>query len=446
MRDKVSKSLCNRIERNGEGMGISYSINAKEAGSYDVIVCGGGPSGFAAAVSAARCGAKTLIIERNGCLGGIWTAGLLSWILDFRFKYKGTILGEIFEELEALKAGKMVKAGRAFSCDVEEMKHYLEQKCLKENVEFRLHTMLTDAILSEDKRRIEGVVTSSKSGMEIFRAKAFVDATGDGDLGAYAGCSFKYGNEQGEAQPMSLIALLCGVKADMVEDMNNSIVKNGNNPKKNLREEMNRAGIEPSYSMPTLMQFEKDGIFALMSNHEYEVSPFDAGEITQATVRARDELYKTVKALKSLGGAWENVRLIATAEQIGVREGRRIEGLYCVTEDDLYAGRHFDDSICDVYGGIDLHYTKSSYGTGVVETKKESKPYQIPMRALIAKDNDSLVMAGRCISGDFYAHSTYRVTGNAVITGAAAGKLAAVSAKMEKPPKLVTVEEFKNFS
>lgn len=219
-----------------------YKVKTKTSGKYDVIVCGGGPAGFAAAISAARSGAKTLIVERNGCLGGIWTAGLLAWILDFRYKDKYTILGELFSDLESLNAGKKVKADRAFSCDVEALKHYLEQKCLKEGVDIQLHTMLCDAILSPDKKRLEGVLTSSKSGMEIFYADVFIDATGDGDLGAFAGCTFDYGNEDGEAQPMSLIALLCGVKADMVDDMNNSIVTPGNNPKKNLLEEMKRSG------------------------------------------------------------------------------------------------------------------------------------------------------------------------------------------------------------
>lgn len=416
--------------------------NSESIKHYDVLVCGGGPAGFSAAVSAARGGAKTLLIERNGCLGGIWTAGLLCWILDIKNKSSEGILKEIFEKLSSIGAGKFIANGKKFSCDVEEMKHYLEQKCVSEGVHFRLNTMLCG--VKTENRKIKYAALCSKSGIEYVSADVYIDATGDGDLGKMAGCTCHVGNEKGETQPMSLIALLDGIDIEKVKYMNNSVSIEGNNPKKNLLCEMERAGITPTYKEPTLMQLSDDGVFALMSNHEYGVSAFNEEQITNATVSARHEIYTTVKALKSLGGPWENIHLIATGQSIGVREGRRIEGLYYVTEEDVFGGKSFTDSVCNVGNLVDIHSPSQENGGGVMKINKISKPYQIPLRSLIAKDNDSLLMAGRCISGDFYAHSTFRLTGNAVTTGSAAGVLAAAAIRKKRNPRDISYTEFLN--
>ncbi len=410
--------------------------------NYDVIVCGGGPAGFAAAVSAARRGAKTLLIERSGCLGGIWTSGLLCWVLDIENKCSEGILKEMFDELTACGAGNLFNTGRGmkFSCDVEAMKHYLEQKCTQCGVDLLYHTSLCGA--ETENGEIKYILTASKSGVERFSARVYIDATGDGDLGALCGCSFKVGTEEGKTQPMSLIALVGGLNPDEIREFNNGLTIEGVNPKKRLLEEMLRAGITPSYTEPTLMQLS-DYVFALMSNHEYSVSADDAEAITRATVHARHELNETVKALRALGGVWKNIHLISTAENIGVRDGRRIDGLYYLTADDLFEGRCFEDAICKVGNKIDVHSTDADDNGGVVQMNRLSEPYEIPMRSLIARDNSSLLMAGRCISGDFYAHSTFRLTGNAVTTGCASGVLAAAAVKSNKPPKAVSYAEFK---
>ncbi len=414
--------------------------NRENIKKYDVIVCGCGPAGFSAAISAARAGVKVLVVERNSCLGGIWTAGLLSWILDIKNKSHRGILNEIFTELSERGAGRFIANGVKFSCDVEEMKHYLEQKCISEGISVLLGANVC-GVKNED-RKVKYIAVNSKSGIEYYAADMYVDATGDGDLGAMAGCKFRVGDKEGKTQPMSLIALLAGIDVDKVKLMNNSETIPGNNPKRNLLLEMNRAGINPSYTQPTLMQLSDDGVFALMSNHEYGVRADDAQGISNAVIDARNELYNTVKALKKLGGPWENVHLVATGEQIGVREGRQIEGIYSISEEDVFEGHNFYDGICDVQNLVDIHSQTKDIGGGVVDVGRKSKPYQIPLRALIAKDNDSIIMAGRCISGDMYAHSTFRLTGNAVETGSAAGFLAAICSKTGKKAAEIDFSEF----
>ena len=389
----------------------------------DVVVCGGGPAGVCAAIAAARTGAKTRLLEVHGCLGGVWTSGLLSWIIDSADK--PGIMAEITEELDRRGArATRVPGGKNYAYDVEQMKLLLDEMCLEAGVEVRLLTRVVAAGRDGDNR-LAVAVTESKSGREAWAAKAFVDATGDGDLGALAGCGFDMGHpETGKVQPMSLIALVTGVRFSEIEPFVGGSL---GEPKERLLAEMQRAGVAPSYGKPTLFRVHED-LLALMANHAYGVYANDAEAITKAMMQARREVHTLVAGLRTLGGVWKDIRIVATPAQIGVREGRRIQGRYTVSEDDLLVGARQEDAICRVTFGIDVHSTNSSKTLGIESKPFKSKPYDIPLRALIAKDVDGLLMAGRCISGDFLAHSSYRVTGNAAAMGQAAGVTAALAA------------------
>jgi hypothetical protein len=128
------------------------------------------------------------------------------------------------------------------------------------------------------------------------------------------------------------------------------------------------------------------------------------------------------------------MQVVATCEHIGVRESRRVRGLYTVMQDDLAVGRRHKDAVCTVHFGVDVHSTDPSAGKGQELSPIKMKPYDIPMRALISRDLPTLLLGGRCISGDFIAHSSYRVTGTAAATGQAAGAAAALSAQWDQPP------------
>lgn len=392
----------------------------------DVVVCGAGPAGVAAAIAAARTGASVRLLEVNGCLGGIWTAGLLSWILDAT--NKSGLMQEILARLN--QADSACRFGSSVGYHVEPMKWLLERMCSQAGVRVQLHTRVVAAAV-DDHKKLRLAVTESKSGRQAWSGKVFVDATGDGDLAALAGCQFDYGEAgTGRAQPMSLLALLVGIDPEQAAPFVRGLAeKQGeSNPKQRLLDEFRRAGVDPSYAQPTLF-YLGHGIYCLMANHEYGVSPLDAAQITQATIQARDEVYHQIEALRRLGGCWKHVRIAATAEHIGVREGRRIRGLYQVTIDDLAAGRTHDDAVCRVTFPIDVHSPDPSQGKGIAAKPVASKPYDIPYRALVPRDVGGLLTAGRCISGDFIAHSSYRVTGNSVRTGEVAGVAAALAAQ-----------------
>ena len=398
----------------------------------DVAVCGAGPAGVAAAIAAARAGAKTRLLEVNGCLGGVWTAGLLSWILDAG--NKPGLMQEILAGLKNREAS--VKYGGSVGYDVEKMKRMLEQMCLDAGVKLQLHTRVV-AAARDEAGRLALAVTESKSGRQAWAAVAFVDATGDGDLAALAGCKFDYGREgTGEAQPMSLICLLAGITPEAMTPFVRGLAEPAGlrNPKGRLLKEMKRAGVEPSYAAPTLF-YIRQGLFCLMANHEYGVAGTNAADLTAATIRARAEVHTLVDALRTLGGAWKDVQIVATAEHIGVREGRRVRGLYQVTADDLAKGARHKDAVCRCHFPVDVHSTDPDKNKAIQRERVRAKPYDIPYRALIARDVQGLLLAGRCISGDFIAHSSYRVTGDAVAMGEAAGAAAALAAKTRRLPQ-----------
>ncbi|HCK11808.1 MAG: FAD-dependent oxidoreductase [Gemmatimonadetes bacterium] len=405
----------------------------------DVVVCGGGPAGVAAAIACARQGIRTRLIELHGCLGGVWTTGALSWIIDSA--NKPGLMAEITARLDQRDARRLrQEGGKNYAYDVEEMKLLLDEMCLEAGVEVRTHTRVV-AAARDTGNRLSVVITESKAGREAWHAKVFIDATGDGDLGALAGCGFDMGHpETGAVQPMSLMALVAGIRFDEVESyVGGSMAE----PKQRLGTLMTEIGVAPSYGNPTLFRI-RDDLLALMSNHQYGVTCDDADEITAATIRGRREVHAQVEALRKLGGIWTEMRVVSTGAQIGVREGRRIHGRYEVTGQDLLEGARFEDAVCRVTMGIDVHSTDLSK-TKIVEARPHrSQPYDIPLRALIAKDVDGLLMAGRCISGDFIAHSSYRVTGNAVAMGQAAGICAARAVLCDLLPHEVAWGDVKN--
>lgn len=393
---------------------IDESLKTAVAGSYDVVVAGAGPAGIAAALSSARAGARVLLIESNGCLGGVWTAGLLCWILDAD---KPGIMRELFEKVE--KAGaKSERRGssKAWCYDPEVMKLLLEDLALEAGITVQLHTRVVAAIT--EGGHLEAILTESISGRQAWKAHTFIDCSGNGDLAQQAGCGFDLGHpETGDLQPASMTMLVTGLQYEAVEPF---VGGGKHEPKIRLANAMKQGGIDPSYCMPVMFHIYDD-LYGLIPNHQYGVTVDDAANLTRATIEARRECHAVVNALRSLGAPWHHMRVVATTEHLGIREGRRIHGQYTVTVDDMFAGKRHPDAVCEVTFGLDVHNTKRDNYEHSQVNKQKIQPYDIPLRSLVSRDIDNLLMAGRCISGDFFAHSSYRVTGNSVAMGEAAG-------------------------
>lgn len=410
----------------------------------DVIVCGAGPAGISAAIAAARSGARVKLFEVHGCLGGVWTAGLLTYIFDFD---KPGLTREIVKILDERNARRNQNMSR-FVYEPEEMKILLEELCLEAGIEVQLFTRVVAAF--PENNRLRTVVTESKAGRQAWRAKVFIDTTGDGDLGALAGCNWEVGQSKDcPCQPLTMNALAVVKDAEALAPFTSFRGTDAfKGPGGHLtaveafKKELERAGVEASYGHPTIFPV-RDDLVMLMLNHEYGIKPWDAAAISEATMRSRAEIFRIMRALRKLGGPWEGLQIAATAEQIGVRDGRRIRGRYEVTRDDLVNGARHDDAVARVTFGVDIHAhsREANDKEPIVRANTKAIPYDIPLRALIAKDLDGLMMAGRCISGDFIAHASYRVTGNAVAMGESAGAVAAVAAMTDRLPHEVDWKE-----
>jgi hypothetical protein len=394
--------------------------------TYDVVIAGGGPAGVAAAVSAAQAGARVALVEAGGALGGTWTQCPIFSASDWRRKTR--FMRDLEARLESF-TGRPLRRDRSgihpavegsFFCAPEWIKLALESLCLDAGVTVRLHTRVVGAE-RDAQGRIADAITESKAGRESWQGAVFVDATGDGDLGCHAGCGFDVGRPgSGHTQPMSMNALVTGVKH---EDVLPFIVW-GRPPeesieRKSLADELVRAGIRVSYGSPGL-QHLGDGLYALGLNHEYGCG-LDSDAVSRATLE-----------------------LVATSAHIGVREGRRIHADYTVSRDDVIAGRRHADAVCRACFPVDVHATEAAEGATYSNEGVEAKPYDIPLRALIARDVRNLVLAGRCIGGDFVAHASYRVIGNAVALGGAAGLLAAVASTTGRDPRQVPFAELRD--
>jgi hypothetical protein len=407
----------------------------------DVIVCGAGPAGVTAAIAAARAGAKVRLFEAHGALGGVWTNSLLGYLLDFDKPGFNQELVRRLRERDAINGEGM----NGLSYQPEEMKVLLEELCADAGVKVQLHTRVAAA--QREGRALRTILTESKSGRQAWQAPVFIDTTGDGDVGALAGCEFEIGKDAAcPCQPMTMYALLVVKEISALAGLIHGVGNNGQHVGPTaFREELARAGVTPSYGGACVFPIHGN-LVLLMANHEYGINATDAAQVTEATFRARGEVHRIVRALRKLGGPWDDVQIVATPEQIGIRDGRRIKGRYFMTKEDLVTGGRQDDAVARATFPVDIHALtaednkKAAYHSAGVRTR----PYDIPLRALIARDVDGLMMAGRCISGDFIAHASYRVTGNAVAMGEAAGATAALAASHATPPHDVPWSEVRS--
>ena len=235
---------------------------------FQVVVAGGGPAGVMAAIASARSGAKTLLIERANCAGGIWTSGMLSWMLDVA--NKDGIVRELMDRLEAQNEGYYGR-GSGFIAFPEAVKRELDSMLAQAGVHVFYYTQFVDALV--EGNRITHAIIESKAGRQAVEGEIFIDATGDGDLAARAGCQFQIGMpDNGQTQPSSLIGIMTGVHAASSRPFNNTLpYQEDRSAKERLLQEMKRAGITPSYRAPSFFHIADD-IWLVMTTHGYQTN------------------------------------------------------------------------------------------------------------------------------------------------------------------------------
>lgn len=402
-------------------MVIQEKLETPVWGEYDAVVVGAGPAGCGAAVALGRSGAKTLLIEKFNCLGGAWTTGFMNPFFDFENK-----TGFVHELVTELKARGQFGGFWDKSFHYEHMKQILEQKLTAANVTVLYNTTFSRTLVED--QNVYGIVAENIEGRFAVLAKTVVDCTGDGNVAASAGCPFLLGEQEDytECQAMTLMFLVGNIPEKyrdglMIYDKLNAAYE--------------KAGKQIPFKVPYLIPVPNTHFGVVQFTHMYEYNPLSAADLTAATMEGRAQLMDAFAYLTKYDEEFKDLELITSSSVLGVRESRRILGEYYMTEDDILRGAKFDDAVAYVTFGADLH-TKSNKGQHCFKVQ----PYHIPMRALIPKGFNGIVVAGRCISGAREAMASYRVTGNCAQMGENAGYYIAKALQTEKNIREIRLE------
>jgi hypothetical protein len=447
-----------------------------ETTDFDVIVVGGGPSGFIAAVAAGRSGAKTLLIERYSFLGGMATTAALGPISPFHYGDEQVIIGLPQEFIE-----RMVKAegstghlkctnphgSGSYLCffDREVYKWVALQMILEAGVKPLFHTFLSAPIIKNDQ--VCGVEVINKSGLIKYTAKIVVDATGDGDVAARSGAEFVLGRDSDHlVQPATMMFDMANVNTAKVKDymdhnpadfewasecvplspFSHRLQQDhfvGQGFKKIIKQGINSGELYLGRDTILFLTTCHPGVFHFNSTRITSVNGTDAESITIGEIDARKQVMSLSKYLIQHIPGLENAYLSVTGSQMGIRESRHIIGEYVLTGIDAQEGHKFDDVVARGYFPIDIHNLKGSEGygknCGTWQDLKDS--YDIPFRCLIPKEINGLVIAGRAISATHEAHGSLRTQGGVMAIGQAAGTIAGLAASQGVEPRKVNVAE-----
>jgi len=422
--------------------------------NYDIIVIGGGPAGVTAAIAAARNGANVLLVERHGFLGGMLTAAGTGPMMSFHAGETQVVRGipdEIIQRLVkmGLSPGHMEDfvgyCATVTPFSPEGMKLVMEDMCMEAGVTLLYHTTFIDCTMDGD--RITGVRLFAKNGFFEAHAKVYIDASADADLAVSAGVSTVYGRESdGLAQPMTLNMLVGGVDREKVidyvqterDDMLSTI------PFDKLRE-IPRAGIQGGFGMilkarkegkaaisnEKILCFETNvlGQFIINMTRMHNMNSVDAFGLTQAEIEGRKQAQQILKFLKEYIPGFEDSYLIQTGPNIGIRESRKIDGVYKLTEMDIVNNVMFEDAVAMGGYPVDVHAPTSFADDKTLPHLEPGTWYSVPYRCLVTNDVSNLIVAGRCISTTHLACGTTRVTPILMAISQGAGSAAAIAVK-----------------
>jgi hypothetical protein len=392
----------------------------------DVLVVGGGPAGIGAALAAARRGAKTFLIENHGFFGGIASFCIGMNINQMRPAGPRSVVHELLIS-KVLAYGDLAGRfhGHALACNVEYLKVAILDALDEVGCEYLVHTRAVGALMEDN--RVIGVVVATKKGLQTIGAKVVVDCSGDADIAHFAGAETLFDKDN---SPMTLALNITNF------DMQNT----GGSDFKSALKKGRRGGKYPLLPGSCLVQRFPSSNTVMINHHGTRAyGPIDGADphqLTAAECFSRRQALQMITAYREFGGeALKNAELICTGPQIGVRESRRIKGLYILAEHDAATGKKFEDIVAWRSGQIDV-------GGGVYDA--DMKVLNVPYRAILPEKVDGLLAAGRCMSTTHIAHSAGKSMGNCVATGHAAGLAAALSAKKGRVPRELNVAELQD--
>lgn len=382
---------------------------------YDVVVVGGGPSGISAAISASKNGAKTLLVEKEGFIGGMTTSGLLS-------TWGGKASSSNFE---IIKSQCTVKKGHRSVFDPEKLKYIYLKELEKRNVDLLLHVQLSRVNKIND--RIDSIEVLGKFGTMIIEGNIFIDSTGDGDLAYLSGVDYTKGRESdGLMQPMTLLFTIGNIDEEKA-------VYPSFNTHPHLEELMLSYVEEGSVSKPAghviLMEGYHKGTATVNMTNAIRVDGTSTIDLTKAEIHTRKQVMPIIRFLREQIPGYENCYLLHSANHVGVRETRHFQGDFTITEQHIQENAIFDDwLVSNIVAGFGNHNLTGS-GRDEHNVKYNGEPYTIPYGSFVAKGIGNLFLNGRCISGTHMAHASYRLVPVCFAMGQGVGTASALCTK-----------------
>ena len=408
-------------------------------GEYDVVVIGGGPAGLAASVSASRHGARTLLVERYGFLGGMGTAGGVTNFAGLYGRRDGQmkqlvrgVADELLSRIDAMGGLNKPQDGmqgriRVRSYDTSVYKCAADQWLLAANVELLFHAWAAAVVMSDDGGRIDALVVETKSGRQAIRANAFIDCSGDADVAAFAGVPFEVGDGHGSGLFPTTMFRVGQVDAPRALEAVGEF--------KAINDLMAAVRARD----PGAYQFPRDGailrpqidprewranVTQIRNAQGKAMNGVDARELSAGEVEGRRQIAEYFRFLKAEVPGFEQSSIVEIAPQVGIRETRRITGAYALTGEDILSSARFEDCIGLNAWPMEIH------GEGRIDwgfpRDAANANNDLPWRMLVPQGVGNLLVAGRCASMTHEGQSAARASGGCFVMGQAAGTAAAL--------------------
>ena len=427
-----------------------FSTQVESLGEFDVIIAGSGSAGATAAISSARSGARTLLLERLPFLGGTSTAVLDTFYGFYTpgsrsVKVVGGVADDVVSRLNAYNAcmerPNTYGAGTGITYNTEYLKVVWEELVRQSGCTVLLNAWVQQVDVA--RGRMTGVIVATRQGLKSASAKFFVDATGDADLCCFAGAPFELAGENEPAQMLTTTFKAVNVdtakrrtigKDEFHRRMAQAAESGGYNlPRREGSDHITPIAGMYATNMTRVQSFEKvDGMTR---------NATDPALLTQAEMDGRRQALEYMRFLRDRIPGYESAELVAFGTQIGVRETRRIYGEYRMTREDVLSAAQFDDQIglCgapieDHHEGSDTHWQYLPDGSAV----------GIPFRALLPQKIENLLVAGRCFSASHDAHASVRSMAQCMAMGQAAGAAAALACTSHRELRALDVSNLRD--
>lgn len=426
--------------------------------SFDVVVCGGGPSGVMAAVSAARNGAKTLVIERHGFPGGSSTAALVHPWLSFHNKRGEQVLGGLGQEL----VDRLQKIGGALGhlrdsigfvysltpFDPDLTKIVMQQMLTESGAQVLLHTLITG--VEAKTGTVEAIFITNKSGTFRVEAPLWIDTTGDADIAFKAGAPIQEQRKNGalNTQPLTMNFRVSGVDWEPIRKF---ILENPDEfHDETLFDDLRRGealtGVSGFFSMwrevNEKLQVPRDRLLFfsgvrpdecyINTSRVTQLDGSDGFDLSCGELEGRRQVWAIFEWMQRTVPGFGDSFISTIPTQIGVRETRRIVGDYIVNQDHVVNGAKFDDAIARSAYPVDIH---APTGQGLITSEAPDDFYEIPFRSLLPLGIENVIVAGRCISATHEGHASTRLTPTCFAMGQAAGLAATRCAQNNLRPR-----------